>query len=279
MLRNTFCHVPGIGTRSEECLWSSGIHSWEGFAHTRRFPLSPRRVRSLTKYINQSIRHLEKSNHAYFTGLLPSNQHWRLFPEFRQSIAYLDIETTGLGGPGDHITTIALYDGKSVSWYVRGKNLEDFKQDIERYKVIVTYNGKCFDIPFIENEMRVRMDHAHIDLRYVLKSLGFTGGLKMCEKMLGIERGELEGIDGFFAVLLWNDFKENRNQKALETLLAYNIQDTVNLERLLVIAYNMKLKHTPFLNTHKLLLPETPDIPFKADTATVRRILREIHFF
>jgi hypothetical protein len=31
-------------------------------------------------------------------------------------------------------------------------------------------------------------------------------------------------VDGFFAVLLWWDFKRNKNQKALETLLAYNIR-------------------------------------------------------
>jgi uncharacterized protein YprB with RNaseH-like and TPR domain len=208
---------------------------------------------------------------------LPSSEHWRLFPEFRRSIAYLDIETTGLGGPGDHITTIALHDGRSISWYIKGKNLGDFKRDIKRYKVIATFNGKCFDIPFIENEMRITMDHAHIDLRYVLRSLGYTGGLKRCEKMLGIERAGLQGIDGFFAVLLWNDFKENINQKALETLLAYNIQDAVNLETLMVIAYNMKLKDTPFFETHKLPLPATPDNPFKADTFTVRRILKQIY--
>jgi uncharacterized protein YprB with RNaseH-like and TPR domain len=277
VLKNTFCHVPGIGARSEEGLWSSGIHTWHTFLDANQIPLSPKKVQSIAEHIDLSILHLEKTDPGYFVSRLPSSEHWRLFPEFRRSIAYLDIETTGLGGPGDHITTIALHDGRSISWYIKGKNLGDFKRDIKRYKVIATFNGKCFDIPFIENEMRITMDHAHIDLRYVLRSLGYTGGLKRCEKMLGIERAGLQGIDGFFAVLLWNDFKENINQKALETLLAYNIQDAVNLETLMVIAYNMKLKDTPFFETHKLPLPATPDNPFKADTLTVRRILKQIY--
>lgn len=278
MLRNTFCHVPGIGKSSEESLWSSGIKSWEGFSRASSIPLPPWKIKSLTEHIGRSARHLDKRDHAYFSELLPSREHWRLFPEFRHSAAYLDIETTGLGGPGDHITTIALYDGKGVAWYVKGENLEDFTRDIKRHKLIVTFNGKCFDVPFIEKELGIRMDQAHIDLRYVLKSLGYTGGLKMCEKILGIERAELTGIDGYFAVLLWKDFKKNRNPKALETLLAYNIQDAVNLERLLVFAYNMKIKGTPFKETHELTLPEPPPNPFKAHAATVRRILSGIFY-
>jgi uncharacterized protein YprB with RNaseH-like and TPR domain len=62
-----------------------------------------------------------------------------LFGEFT---AYLDIETTGLDSWGNSITTIALYEGKSIFTYVNGQNLDKFEEDIQRYKVIVSYNGK-----------------------------------------------------------------------------------------------------------------------------------------
>ncbi len=39
-------------------------------------------------------------------------------------------------------------------------------------------------------------------------------------------------VDGFFAILLWQEYKNRQNRKALETLLSYNIQDAVNLEYL-----------------------------------------------
>ncbi len=279
MLKNTFCHVPGIGARSEHTLWSSGIRSWDNLTDTAHTPLSPKKIRDLAERIRQSTLHLRNNNPGYFSRLLPSNHIWRLFPEFRHSTAYLDIETTGLFGRGARITTIALYDGRSISWYVRGRNLKDFKRDIRKYKVIVTFNGRGFDIPFIEGELGIRMNHTHIDLKYVLRSLGYTGGLKRCEKMLGLERGELDGLDGFFAVLLWNDFKKNRNPKALETLLAYNIQDTVNLETLMVIAYNMKLMETPFAKSHELPMPLVPENPFRPDTETIRRIISETSCF
>jgi hypothetical protein len=237
--------------------------------------LAPRRLAdSLAGHIHDSFKSLEGGRPNYFADRLQTNQHWRLFPEFRSSTAYLDIETTGLGY-GAFITTIAVYDGKSIYHYVKDVNLCDFARDIKRYSLLVTYNGKCFDLPFIERQFGIRMDQAHIDLRYVLKSLGYTGGLKGCEKSFGIDRDELSGVDGFFAVLLWHDFVKNRNPRALETLLAYNIQDVVNLETLLVLAYNLKLKETPFHDALRLSLPAPPELPFRADTKTINRIRTE----
>ena len=58
----------------------------------------------------------------------------------------------------------------------------------------------------------------------------------------------------------------------LDTLLAYNIQDTINLENLMVTAYNMKLKETPFYATHSIEEPAFPVNPYSADLAAVDRI-------
>jgi hypothetical protein len=222
--------------------------------------------------VEESRRHLDGCNPAYFSQLLPANQCWRIFPEFRNSIVYLDIETTGLDRYFNQITTIALYDGQSIKTYVQGQNLNDFVDDIQKYKVIVTYNGKCFDVPFIESYFKIRLNYAHIDLRYILQSLGFRGGLKGCERQLGIDRGDLKDIDGFFAVLLWDEYQKSGDQKALDTLLAYNVQDTVTLENLMVTAYNMKLQQTPFYE--KLLIADSapPDNPYRVDLATVDKI-------
>jgi len=276
MLKNTFTHIPGIGVKTEERLWESGILNWNDFTEPLPIKLSQNRMAHLKPYIRDSREHLKTFNPKYFENLLPSNLHWRMFPEFRDSTVYLDIETTGLDSWGNDITSITLYDGKSISYYVNGRNLDDFTDDIKRYKVIVTYNGKSFDIPFIESYFDINIPHAHIDLRYILASLGYRGGLKGCEKQLGIARGNLADLDGYFAVLLWDEFQRNKNQKALETLLAYNIQDTVNLETLMVMAYNIKLRDTPFLQTHQLQEPTQPDIPFEADRKTIDKIKRRI---
>lgn len=271
MLKNTFCHIPGISVAAEHGIWSAGIHSWEAAIETDLIRLPRRQQRALPEHLKESFEHLERSNPYHFSELLPPNQHWRLFPDFRHTIAYLDIETTGLDY-ADSITTIVVYDGETIRHYVSGENLDDFKRDIMQYSVIVTYNGKCFDVPFIERFFDIEMTHSHIDLRYILKRLGYSGGLKGCERQLGIDRKDLADVDGFFAVLLWDDYERRKNPKVLETLLAYNTADVVNLETLMVLAYNMNLKGTPFSASHRIDIPKQPYIPFKADMETINRL-------
>jgi uncharacterized protein YprB with RNaseH-like and TPR domain len=277
MLRRTFLHIPGIGSKTEKRFWQSGIHTWEDFAPDCPIRLPRSRIDAITACLEESKRHINAGDLGYFSNRLPANQHWRFFPEFRDATVYLDIETAGLEMWGFEITTISVYNGKSIFYYVNGRNLDDFLDEIKKYKVIVTYNGKSFDIPFIENYFGIKLDQAHIDLRYVLASLGYRGGLKGCEMQLGIDRGDLSGLDGYFAVLLWYDYLHNGNEKALETLLAYNIQDVLSLEHLMVVSHNLKVQNTPFSSN---LLPEPvlPQIPFRADLKTVGRIKTKMGF-
>ena len=76
--------------------------------------------------------------------------------------------------------------------------------------------------------------------------------------------------------MLWNEYQNNRNVEALETLLAYNIQDVVNLETLMILAYDLKLKETPFNESHHLDLSSPPEVPFKADLETVEKVKRQV---
>jgi uncharacterized protein len=273
LLKNTFLHISGIGPKKEEQLWRAGITSWDDVAATNPdFPLSPPWVTHVRKLVYDSVAHLLDRDVSYFASRLPSHLHWRLFPEFRSDMAYLDIETTGRDGAFDDITVIGLYDGCRVYHYIMGENLHEFEEAIHRYKVLVTFNGRCFDVPFIERFFHTRLEHGHIDLRFVLRSLGIRSGLKRCESQLGIDRGNLKDVDGFMAVLLWRDYLQTGDRKALDTLLAYNTRDIVNLEALLIMAYNMKLRETPFFKSHALALPSPPIIAFQEDVTVIERI-------
>ena len=108
-----------------------------------------------------------------------------------------------------------------------------------------------------------------------MQSLGFRGGLKGCEKQLGLERGNLEGVDGYMAVQLWEKYQQSGSQKVLDTLLSYNVQDTIILEHLLATAYNMKLRGTPFSAMLQVPEPVLPDNPFQADVETIDSLKRE----
>jgi hypothetical protein len=278
MLEKTFLHLPGVGEKTERSLWEEGIHSWDIFCDEGRctLPFGKKKSAALRFSLAECREALQNCSPEFFARSLPHQFLWRLFPDFRDCVAYLDIETTGLGGPPfDHITTAALYDGREVSYYVYGQDLERFRDDLQKYKILISYNGKCFDVPFINDYFGITLDQVHIDLRYLLSSLGYRGGLKGCEKKLGIGRDELDGVDGFFGVLLWEEYKRKNDLKALETLLAYNIADAVNLEALMVKAYNLKLLETPFLEL-RLPLPSSPALPFSPHAECICR-LREIH--
>jgi len=272
MLHNTFVHIPGIGETTERRLWQAGVETWDDFRPPYPVFLSAQKVRLIQDHLARSRAQAEQQADHEFFRQLPTAQRWRVFPLYRHAVAYLDIETTGLSFTDHCITTVSLYDGKEVFTYVQGENLADFAEDIGRYQLLVTYNGKAFDVPMLERHFGFKLTQPHLDLRPLLQKLGFVGGLKGCERQLGLERGDLAGVDGYFAVLLWREYRRTGARRVLETLLAYNVEDAVNLESLLVQAYNLKLQGTPFAESHRLPLPLPPEKPFSPDLELIDRL-------
>ncbi len=278
MLQQTFLHFHGVGPKTEHKLWEHRIRDWNQLEEAWRTRVLPRErfAATLEAELAHSWENLESRNPGYFAGKLPAHQHWRLFAEFLPAAAYLDIETTGLGGPADHITTISLYDGKQLRYYIYGENLQEFIVDVKQYDLLITFNGKCFDLPFIQWQFNTRLTQAHLDLRFVLKALGYRGGLKACEKQLGISRGDLEGVDGYIAVLLWQEYRRSGDRRALETLLAYNMEDTVNLEKLAFQAYNEALGRTPFAGNQLPAPAPAVPLPFQPSRALLERCWKSL---
>ena len=244
MLERTFVHIPGIGPRTERRLWDGGIESWAHFiaaaprAQQAGLPMSPARAALVARQLEECAGCLLRGDHAHFARALPCSEHWRAYPAFKTKAAYVDIETTGLGGRA-YITVIGLYDGLRTRTYIAGENLDEFPEDIAQYSLLVTYNGATFDLPFIQRAFpRLTLDQLHVDLRYALGRLGLRGGLKAVEAKLGLERDErVAGLDGFDAVRLWHEYLDGSDE-SLETLVLYNTADIENLELLMEHAYN-----------------------------------------
>ena len=240
MLTNSYIHLPGIGATTERKIWDSGIKSWDEFReepHRARLPES--KIRSILEGISTSKEKLNVRDHTYFANNLPSKEHWRAYREFKDDTIFLDIETTGLSPYYNEITMIGVYGRDGTKVFINGIDLEDFPQALEGCKVIVTFNGARFDLPFIEHNLPgVNFDHLlHIDLLYPLRRLGLTGGLKRIETELGLSRSdETTGLSGFDAVRLWYQYKRG-SQAALDTLVRYNIEDIQNLETIIEMQY------------------------------------------
>jgi uncharacterized protein YprB with RNaseH-like and TPR domain len=235
MLTNTFLHIPYVNEATEKEIWNNGINSWDSFLEK-----SPnvKNKELITKYLHLSKDRLKQSDHEFFSGRLLSKYHWRAYDEFRKNCCFLDIETTGLSKERDEITTIGLYDGNESKIFINGQTLDKFPEEIKKYSFIVTFNGALFDLPFIRAKMpNIKFNHFHADLRFVLNRLGYSGGLKNIEKKMGIDRGDLEGVDGREAVRLWNRYKKHDDKAALDRLIKYNIEDVKNLKTLMEFSY------------------------------------------
>ena len=85
-----------------------------------------------------------------------------------------------------------MYDGKNVYTFVNGENLNEFNDFIEQYPAVATFYGKGFDIPFIGYALKADMKHLHFDVCFLLKRLGYKGGLKSIENQLGLSRWKFD---------------------------------------------------------------------------------------
>lgn len=233
MLDSTYIHCPGIGLKTERDIWNAGARTWTDFQQLgKELPIGPAKRASLAPLVDESIYRLSQSDHRWFAKSLQSREHWRAFTAFQQRVAYLDIKTTGGMDPLS-LTVVGLYDGIRLRQFVRGDNLDEFPEAIADAQIIVTFFGTGFDLPLLRRAFRMEFPQLHIDLCFLLKRLGFSGGLKKVEQSLGLCRSEeIDGMDGLDAVRLWWEFV-NGNEKSLRTLLKYNAEDVVNMEPLL----------------------------------------------
>ena len=155
------------------------------------------------------------------------------------TLAYLDIETTGFSPRTADLTVIGLYvtQGKNRSAFFQpyGSQISSrvLRKALSGVDVVYTYNGKKFDLPFIEAKLGVSVEKKcrHEDLMYACWEKGLYGGLKVVERLLRIPRATSD-IDGWMAVQLWQNYALYGDDSSLQRLLAYNREDVVNLSKL-----------------------------------------------
>jgi hypothetical protein len=236
MIESTFIFLKGIGEPTERRLWECGVRDWQDFLACRSlYGISTERKRAYDVDIASAVRHLQDRQSRFFAGCLKPRDHWRLYEAFKSRAVYLDIETTG--GPPEHgeVTVVGLYGmGRMIS-LVRGESLteERLNRELSKYKIVVTFFGSVFDLPFLRATYPgLVLDQPHIDLCFAARRLGWRGGLKHIESLATIERPpEVQGLDGWDAVRLWNTWRTGQ-ARALDLLLRYNEADTRNLEPL-----------------------------------------------
>ena len=227
MLRATLLHVPGIGRHTEFRLWLSGISDWSHLRDTR-FAMKPDAVST----IEASEEALRKSDVGYFFSRLPASDRWRVYEDFGERFAVVDVETTGLS-IYDNLTLVGIEMGGKYQTFIRGSNLDEAVPLLESARGLITFNGTLFDVPFLRRTFPgIRLPSAHLDLRFLGRRAGLVGPLKQVEQAVGLVRDDgIRDITGYRASVLWSEFAHG-DHSALELLVKYNAADTCNLRAL-----------------------------------------------
>ncbi|GAA0462198.1 ribonuclease H-like domain-containing protein [Halococcus dombrowskii] len=229
-IENSFVPVRGVGEKTERRLWREGITHWDDFE-----PSSVGDVQgdNIIDYIDRARDRLAAGDTAFFDRAFPSGSRWRLYENFRANACFFDIETTGLDARHNDVTTVSFHRAGETTTLVRGEDLtrEAVRRELDAADLLVSFNGKRFDVPFLERSFDLDIAQPHLDVMYPCRQLDLTGGLKAIEEEIGIERDRPD-ISGRDAVRLWHAY-ERGDEDALDTLVSYNRADTVNLKSLL----------------------------------------------
>ncbi len=246
MLIHTFQHIRGITSKKELTYWKSGVVSWKDFEHSNpcQYSLLFDNISNTTNSpLNLSQKALAEEDVDFFAQHLPNNEYYRIAASFPEKTMFLDIETTGLSKHYDKITVVGWSIGKKFGAFIQGGNDEAFKEAISQAKIIVTYNGSLFDLPFIKQEFKgLNLPNCHVDLRFLAKRVGLTGGQKAIEIEIGVKRPHnLQEIMGEAAPVLWYKYRWG-DMKALKQLIQYNHADVEGMKTIFDTVVDRLLK-------------------------------------
>lgn len=220
-------------------------------------------------------------------SLVKKSYHSNIFDQYfgNLRIAFMDIETTGLnpkgckcilGGMGyyhkgseeaEEIFTVKQYF--LVNQQNEGEVLEAFKDELEKFDIIVTFNGNSFDIPFLNRRFEANglsplaiqpcqsFDlywalNKHSHMRQILPNLK----QKTVENYLGLWMNRTDEISGAESVALYMDYLQTKDSSLEEQILLHNRDDVVQLSSLLEIINKLDLHEIMFYNGFVILEDE-----------------------
>ena len=188
-------------------------------------------------------------------GILPLMQgdpHLPQHPEVER-LLFLDTETTGLShGAGTVAFLVGVGEIKGNELIVTHYLMRDYDEEIfvlrrvaehlQRCQVLVTYNGRSFDMPllasrFVMQRMRVDVDEIpHADLLHTARRV-WKLRLKKCnlaylEELIFHEPRE-DDLPGAEVPQRYFDYLKSKDFSLLEDILRHNAQDIASLARLL----------------------------------------------
>lgn len=169
--------------------------------------------------------------------------------------AFLDTETSGLaGGSGTFAFLVGVGHISARGFELRQFFMRDHGEEssllgalaeyLERFDVLVTYNGKAYDQPLLETRYRLaRMREPfprlrHVDLLFSARRI-WRLALESCrlqeleQRILGVER--IGDVAGAFIPNLYFEYLRTRNFEPLRAVVSHNAIDILSLACLTAI--------------------------------------------
>lgn len=220
-----------------------------------------------------------------------------------EDVLFFDIETTGLSARSAGLYLIGMLTYTDKKWTLLQyfcENVADepavlqaFFELLRTKKMLISYNGDGFDIPFLRHMLeQYRLPYSFdtvesFDLfkqfRPLKRLLNLPDlKLKSCERFLGIDREDR--FTGGELIEVYFEWQKTKVPALLDTLLLHNAEDIANLPNLLPLLRYRALPHSDFqLRTHErlqdagtplvhlsftLLAPMSPSAHVPAENAT-----------
>jgi hypothetical protein len=166
------------------------------------------------------------------------------------NVCFLDTETTGLsGGTGTMAFIVGLGFFANEAFHLQQYFLRDpgdepamveaLKASFPRFEALISFNGRCFDVPIIENRFILARtvpplrDKVHVDLlhparrlwRYALSSCALTA---LERKVLGVRRQQADVPSGVIP-LLYRDYLRTGDARDMQRVLYHNQIDILSM--------------------------------------------------
>ena len=160
-------------------------------------------------------------------------------------VLYLDIETTGLSGQPLFLVGVMEFTGDDFllkQYFARDYAEEvhlmaDLVEHLPHFDLLVTFNGRSFDVPFMRNRAVVNRLHLdvpprHFDLLHESRR-HWSGMLPNC-KLVTLEqylcrRRRIDDIPGALIPAAYHDYVHTTNADAMRHVIHHNALDLVTM--------------------------------------------------
>ena len=182
--------------------------------------------------------------------------HERGAVPLRDRIIFLDTETTGVqssAGICPFLVGLGYFTGDEfhiLQYFLRDFDEEPsmlyaLSQFMERFDMVVTYNGAAFDIPLLENRFTLaRLDSpfknvTHLDLLFSARRLWRNGHgscrlIALEREMISFMRGP--DVPGSMIPRAYFDYLQHKPSLTLKGVFSHNVYDVVSLAALTIHA-------------------------------------------